>query len=166
MPRMIRWALLTLTGGHKRRTDAPLRPARGVHGENPHGPTRHLAHVGPAARTGAAPSASRGRALGGGVRASRDRRSLRRARARDGAASRRVGADPAEDQPGAVLARALAGEHHAPRAPLRRGRALTLAQPFFAAAVAAACCNAGVGGRPGTERCSRKAASKFFAISP
>ena len=36
-------------------------------------------------------------------------------------------------------------------------------QPFFAAADA--CWSAGVGGRPGTERCSRNAASKFFAIS-
>src|SRR6266404_721882 len=36
-------------------------------------------------------------------------------------------------------------------------------QPFFAAA--AACWSAGVGGMPGTERCSRKAASKLFAIS-
>src|SRR6266852_977313 len=40
----------------------------------------------------------------------------------------------------------------------------TADQPLFAAAWA--CWSAGVVGMPGTERCSRKAASKFFAISP
>ena len=42
--------------------------------------------------------------------------------------------------------------------------AATRHQPFLAAA--AACCSAGVEGIPGTDRCSRNAASKFLAISP